>query len=665
MKTGIPLNNFAFGQLDIDLKGRNDLPVYITGGEIVENFYCTTQGNLLFRQGFEFLEDNGNNAVYEFVFNQEQSYLLVFDETNIEFWSYSADGELVKVQSGGADLQVAHPYGNDRFDLKMAQKGDVLYIVHSGYAPRKLTRTGAAEFNFSTFSIIGSSFPQGKNPSAVAFYEGRLIYAIGTTIHGSKSNDYDNLTVGTGATDGFKFDIAELTSPILWLYPAKNSLISGSADGIAVINGGGVNLAITPTEVSAKLSSREGAYKADPIEKDGYIIYISQNQRNLYAFNYDILTEGFQSVLVNRASYDITRNKMERLEYKKDKYEFIYIRCGNDLLVFNFLPEENVRSLIKLKSQGEFQDICSVIKPDGDNDLFAVIKYNGDYYLTVLSALVEFSKFDDSYTGKDNYNADYLNFNRLINEEAKLCNFLDLSVIYNGYYDTTLTYDSDAGTIISTGTEFSSGDVGRIISYKTQTGKEVGQFKITSFISSSEVGVSVLVEPTSNSYTGWYLWASLLSNLDHLEGKTVSVIGDGSYIGDFEVSEGSIQLPSQYSIIIVGLPYTGIFKSFNYGFNVQGQTTQTSPKVLYKAFIRFIKSAGGNFGDSRYNLVPIQQFDPDGFYDVPPLLMDTDQEITYNNNNIRIDKRIYIVQDKPLPLQIAMIVPYFKHISNT
>ena len=243
--------------------------------------------------------------------------------------------------------------------------------------------------------------------------------------------------------------------------------------------------------------------------------------------------------------------------------------------------------------------------------------------------------------------------------------FLDLSVIYNGYYDTTLTYDSDAGTIISTGTEFSSGDVGRIISYKTQTGKEEGQFKITSFISSSEVGVSVLVEPTSNSYTGWYLWASLLSNLDHLEGKTVSVIGDGSYIGDFEVSEGSIQLPRQYSIIIVGLPYTGIFKSFNYGFNVQGQTTQTSPKVLYKAFIRFIKSAGGNFGDSRYNLVPIQQFDPDGFYDVPPLLMDTDQEITYNNNNIRIDKRIYIVQDKPLPLQIAMIVPYFKHISNT
>ena len=129
--------------------------------------------------------------------------------------------------------------------------------------------------------------------------------------------NYDNLTVGTGATDGFKFDIAELTSPILWLYPAKNSLISGSADGIAVINGGGVNVAITPTEVSAKLSSREGAYKADPIEKDGYIIYISQNQRNLYAFNYDILTEGFQSVLVNRASYDITRNKMERLEYKK------------------------------------------------------------------------------------------------------------------------------------------------------------------------------------------------------------------------------------------------------------------------------------------------------------------------------------------------------------
>ena len=102
-------------------------------------------------------------------FNQEQSYLLVFDETNIEFWSYSADGELVKVQSGGADLQVAHPYGNDRFDLKMAQKGDVLYIVHSGHAPRKLTRTGAAEFNISTFNITWQFFPSRKKSKRSCF----------------------------------------------------------------------------------------------------------------------------------------------------------------------------------------------------------------------------------------------------------------------------------------------------------------------------------------------------------------------------------------------------------------------------------------------------------------------------------------------------------------
>ncbi len=662
MRTSVPINNFALGQVDLDLCGRNDLPLYITSGETVENFYSTTQGNLLFRQGFEFLDDNGNNSVYEFIFNEAQSYLLVFDATNIEFWSYTSDGELVQVLDGASNpLQVAHTYGADRFDLKTAQKGDVMYIVHSSHEKKKLTRTASNAFNIAVYSITGSSFPTGKNPASVAFYEGRLIYAIGTTIYGSKSNSYDDLTIGTGETDGFKFDIAELSSNIVWLFAAKNSLIAGSADGVASINGGGINQAITPTSVSAKLSSNEGAYKADPIEKDGYIIYISQNQRNLYAFSYEVLSEGFQSVLINRASYDITKNRLERLEYKKDKHGFIYIRCGSDLLAFNFLPEENVRSLIKIKSQGDFQDICSVTKPNGDSDLFAVIKYDSDYYLEVLSDLVEFTKPDDIFSGVKA--TDFLNYNILVNEESKLCNYLDSAIIYNGYNSTILTYTS--GTITSSGTEFVSGDVGRIISYKTTTGAETGIFKITAFTSSNEVEVTILKEPYANEHTGWYLHASLISGLAHLEGKTVQVVADGAYIGEYTVTSGAIELEGSYSVIIVGLGYTGIFKTFNYGFNISVKTTQTSQKNLIKAFIRFIKSAGGKFGDSLYNLVPIQQFNPDGFYDIPPLLMDNDKEITYNNNNISIEKRVYIVQDLPLPMQITMIVPYFNQISNT
>ena len=665
MKTALPLNNLAFGQVDTDLSGRSDLPIFIKSGEVVENWLSTTQGNLIYRQGYEHLENNGNNAIYEFVFNEEQSYLLVFDETNIEFWSYDSSGDLVKVQSGGSDLQEPHPYGDDRFDLVTAQKGDVMYIVHNGgdYEERKLTRTAANAFSLSTYTITGDPFGS-DNPNAVAFYEGRLIYAIGTKIYGSKSGNYDNLTQGTGDDDGFKFDIAELTSPISWLFPASNSLIAGSTDGVATINGGGVNQAITPSSVKAKLSSNEGAYKSMPLEKDGYIIYIGQNQRELYAFNYDVLSENFQSVLINRASYDITRNKMSRMEYKKDKYGFIYIKCGADLLAFNFLPEENVRSLAKISSQGDFQDICSVVKPDGNNDLFAIIKYDSNYYLEVLSDLVEFSKIDDAYSGENNKETDFKKFNRLINEESKLCNYLDSSVSYNGYKSTSLTYDSDAGTITSTGTEFSSGDIGRLISYKTITGAEVGIFKITSFISSSIVGVEVLTEPTSNTHTGWYLHASLISNLNHLNNKEVSVFADGAYIGEYTVSENQIELTNNYSVVTIGLKYRATFKSFNYGFNVSGQTTQTTPKVIYKAFIRYIKSAGGKFGDSLYNLVPVQKYDPDGFYDLPPLPMDGDECINFNNNNISIEKRLYIVQDKPLPMKIAMIVPYFKHISN-
>jgi len=678
MRTSIPLNNFASGQIDSDLKGRFDLPLYQSGGEIVQNFFATLQGNLLYRNGTELLDTVGSSAIYEFEFNEEQSYLLVFKETVIQFWSYTADGVLAQVLSGSTPLEVAHTYGDDRFDLdqRMAQKGDVLYIVHPNHTKAKLTRTAADAFNLAAYTITGNNFTTDGNPLTVSFYEGRLVYGGSvnkpTTLFGSKSASYDDLTVGTAAADGFEFDIAEINSPVLWLYAGQNSLIIGTTEGIATANGGGIAQAITPSTIRVKLSSNEGSYKAKPIEKDGFVIYISQNQRNLYAFQYETLSESFQAALINKASFNITKDKMEKLTYKNDKYNFIYVRTGSDILSLTFSAEEGLRSLTKLKTSNSFDDIKSITRPDGDKDLFVIATRENGVYLERMTDYLEFSSRDDIFVGTKEDDTDA--YNRLIAEEFKSINYLDSSVTYNGYYSTQLTYVgltaiNSIGEITSTGTEFSSGDIGRKISYKTVTGYEYGIFEIVSFTSSSVVGVKVLYEPTALVYTGWYLYASVFSGLSHLEGQVVSIVGDGGYIGDFTVASGSIDISNtgtkQVSVANIGLKYKGIFKSFNYGLSFQGVNTQSSVKTIYKAVLRFLFSAGGEFGDSLYNLRPIQKFNPSGLYDNPPLPMDTDEDVKYNSGGFKQDKRIYIVQDNPLPLQIAMIVPYVKQINNT
>lgn len=135
------------------------------------------------------------------------------------------------------------------------------------------------------------------------------------------------------------------------------------------------------------------------------------------------------------------------------------------------------------------------------------------------------------------------------------------------------------------------------------------------------------------------------------------------YVGDFIVENGQLDISnagiSKADICTIGLRYEGILKSFNLGYSIQNISTQSLPKNIYKAVIMFLNSAGGMFGDNLYNLVPIQKFNPDGLFDSIPLPMDDDEEISYCGE-FSEDKRFFIVQREPLPLQVSMVIPYFE-----
>ena len=88
MRTSIPLNNFASGQVDRDLKGRYDIPLTLNGHEIARNFMHSLKGCVLYRPGMKFMDEISYSALYLFEFNSEQSYLLAFDNEYITFYSY-------------------------------------------------------------------------------------------------------------------------------------------------------------------------------------------------------------------------------------------------------------------------------------------------------------------------------------------------------------------------------------------------------------------------------------------------------------------------------------------------------------------------------------------------------------------------------------------------
>ena len=696
MRTSIPKNNFSSGQIDRDIKGRFDLPLFQNGHEISRNFFHTIKGDCYYRTGFEFLDEIGHAALYEFKFNQTQSYLLVFRVEYIEFWSYNEKNELVRVlDDEGQELTLVHPFGTEVFNLNMTQNCDVLYITHNdgNYPEYQLKRTASNKFelnkttytNTGTASLSANSASENHGyPCTCAFYENRLNRCSSTKyptyLYGSKGGDYNNITTGTNTNDGYQFDLAEANSKALWLVSGVNSLLVGTAEGILTVNGGSVNAAITPTDITAKLSCRVPVANVKPIVVDGYTFFVSANKRQLHLFEYDVLLEQFKPTNLSKANYEITKGGIKKLAYKFDRFGLIFALCGTKLLSICFSNDEAANSWSEYITKGEFIDICSVTRPDGDYDLFANIKreINGvtRYYLERLTETVEFSRKEDfvselpeDVTEKEileiKQNDEYC-FYRKIAEELRDCNYLDCSIKYSGLHTEKISLSENILTCEEN--VFSTSDVGRRIWYKTISGCEYGSMDIVEYLAENKVRVNVLLQPTSNETSQWYLSATVFKGLEHLEGETVGVVGNGGYIGDFIVENGQIDITpanvNKVATAIIGLKYKGILKSPNLGVQLQGTQTFSNMKNIYKIGLSLSFSAGGKVGDSLYYLTDVQDFNPEGLLDTPPLPMDDYKEINYEGDYAK-EKHYFVVQDKPLPFHISAIIPYYKHVSRT
>lgn len=510
---------------------------------------------------------------------------------------------------------------------------------------------------YTTYTSGGTAARSASNPSECLFYKGRLYFARLTTIWGSAAGNYGSFDIPTTVTDvsPLQFTIADITQPIDWLFGGDNSLLAGSADGVVAINGGGVGQAIKADTVEANITSADGCNLTFPIRKDGLIFYIGRNSRNMYYFSYDLLTESFVADDANFISYDITKGGIGKIRYKKDRNDLIYgVRGDGALLSLNFKQKENIVGWHSHTTNGLVKDIGVITDNSGNPELFALVLRNGTYYIERLSSQPEFDERVRFFSSDERADDDA--YNRFVAEQLQSCVYLDNSLTLNNLQvANTITYDPIGGTITATNNVFGAGDVGKHISYQTQTGYESGRFEITGYTNQKVVTVDVLQEPTSNVYSNWYLSFQTISGLSQFIGEQVGVVTDGGYLRDFVIDSDSLDLGSQTLTCVVGYRYLGVIKSFCLGFQAGASNTQTTMKAVSRVGLRCVASAGGNFGTTPYRLEPVQQLSQQDLNYLPPIPIDGTKYISYIDDN-KTDKFYYFIQDQPLPFTITSIM---------
>lgn len=156
------------------------------------------------------------------------------------------------------------------------------------------------------------------------------------------------------------------------------------------------------------------------------------------------------------------------------------------------------------------------------------------------------------------------------------------------------------------------------------------------------------------SYVG--IPASTISGLDYLEGMLVDILADGSPQSQRRVVGGVITLDSPASHVIVGLPSPARLATMRRDEGAADGTAQGKLKRAPEAVFRFLRTVGAKVGLSPDVLETVDFRDSSMPMSGPIPPFTGDKRVPLSGNS-ETEARIWVVQDQPLPMTLAMIAP--------
>lgn len=158
--------SFTGGEIAPSLYGRMDIEKYSSALKRCENWIIHPHGGVSKRHGLRFAArakyDDRPARLVDFQYNLEQSYILEFGDCYVRFYRNGA-----QVMSGGVPYEVVTPYvAADLPGLSFTQSADVLFIVHKGYKPYRLTRIADASWTIAPFVFKNGPFVAPKEERA-------------------------------------------------------------------------------------------------------------------------------------------------------------------------------------------------------------------------------------------------------------------------------------------------------------------------------------------------------------------------------------------------------------------------------------------------------------------------------------------------------------------
>lgn len=567
-------------------------------------------------------------------------------------------------------------------ELQWTQAYDTMFMVHRTAEPRKLVRSSHVAWACSTYTRTNDFIASAADyPQAITFHEQRLIYGglrdKPNEIRASKAAAFTVHTAGSNATDAFSYVAAERRMNVIRTMLGNDQFLTlGCSDGSLKMVGPN-DAALSPTTPPlVKAIDTFGVARVNPVLLEKNIIYAQKDLKKIRAIRWDIDANDYRPDDLTKLSDEILRGEVRQMAYQDGNPGVLWVVLWDGGLVgLTMETQESIMAWHVHKSVAghKFKSVCVTPDSDGNDIVWFIVERTiaGEtkYFIETMDLPKDYPRREDYYTGDKS--VDQAAYESDLFEAQKYGYHLDCGLSYFGleWHSTFETGDSsntltpgattgdDVTFTASTANTFTAQDVGREIWQKGLKGRAV----ITSFVSGTSVKCRIKTAFTSTDpmeYGTYYLTATTVTGLEHLEGQEVSIVVDGSGHPKRTVTNGQITLDRVGSVVHVGFAYTGILKTTNLETGGVNGPAQTKLKNIDTLVVKFLDTLGAKYGTDIYNLQDILFREAKTPIGTTPLLFSGETPNLMVPDSTTREKHMYIVQDRPFPCTVQMVVPY-------
>lgn len=520
--------SFTAGEVSMELAGRGDLTAYDNGAGNLTNIFVMPTGGVYRRTGLRYVDTiPGDARLVSFEFNTEQVYLLVFREALVDVYQDS-----VKIDTIDPAPWTLAQVKN----INWVQSADTLLITHPDVPPKKLTRDKLGTWSISDWVYY--------EKDTVLYQPHHKFADEAVTLQASATTGTITLTA---SADVF---VAE--------HVGKRFRIEGKEVEVTVFTDATHATAVVKATLTTAAATKDWEEQAFSDVRGWPVAVCFHQDRLVLGGSRDLPNRLWMSKSADIYNFDLgTGLDDEAIEFAILSDQVNAIRAlfsGRHLQVFTSGAEWTVSgdpltpSLIQLHRQTRVGSPLDRTVPPCDVDgatLF--VSRAGDELREFL-----FTDLEQAYQAGDlALLARHMVNTPLDQDYDKTQRHLHI-VMSDGTMASLTLFRREKVTAwsrqITDGVFLSVALVDTEVYVLVKRG--TGEYFIEVFDATYNVDAGLMGTDVAPKST----W----SNLGHLEGRTVKVVGDGAPMGDYVVTGGAVTLENPVSAVEIGLAYAHI-----------------------------------------------------------------------------------------------------------